>query len=98
MKRILFASLLLLVAAPAFAQQDRGDGKTEDGQKIVYEKNTKIDFDTKVIRGTQTAPVGISVVSHGSTTFEKFIPERRHFKLELLESAGLEAPAIILQR
>jgi len=85
MKRILFATLFL-VAVPAFAQQDRGDGKTEDGKTIRYEQNTKIDFDTKVIRGSTYQPTGIHVEGRAAGVFEKLIPERTHFKAELAHS------------
>lgn len=88
MKTALFVSMMVMASAPAFAQQDRGDGKTEDGKTIVYERNTTILFDETTIRGTEWKPVGILVVSHVGASFEKMIPERAHFKVELAKSTG----------
>ena len=92
MKRILFASLMVLsLAAPAFAQQesdtiDTGE-KTSDGKAIRVRKHDEVDFtNAPVIRGEVEKPMGKFFVPRRAEKFQVMIDERPDFKAALATS------------
>jgi hypothetical protein len=92
MNRIVFAFSLFLVAAPAFAQQDKGD-RTPDGKKVKYEVNTLIDYDTRIITGHTDKPLGVIGIARTPGKWNDMILERADFKGELLTSVGAQPKA-----
>jgi hypothetical protein len=94
MRRIVPAlALVILGTSTAFGQSASRPTVTgpvevrDDGTRVVYRTVETLDLDGSVLTGKAPGPTGISVNSHTDLPFEKMIPERTNFTLELTKSA-----------
>ena len=84
MKRLMCAVALMgLVAAPAFAQEER---VIQEEDRTVYRKKTVIDFTDVAVEGELTKPEGSYSVSKKKTRFDSLIKVRTDFNPELQQS------------
>lgn len=94
MRRIVPAlALVILGTSTAFGQSASRPAVTtpvevrDDGTRVVYRTVETLTLDGSVLLGKVPGPMGISVNSHEEAPFEKMIPERTNFTLELAKSA-----------
>jgi hypothetical protein len=75
-----------LFAAPAaFAQEDT---VIEEGDKVVFQKKTMIDFSDVNIDGELTKPEGSYITNRKKTRFRNLIELRGNFRPELSRSVS----------
>lgn len=87
--RLRLALCMLAFSTPSFAQQDSGSEEPKPERKVIYERNTKVDFDETVIPGTRRQPYEIFSNVRQPGRFDVWIPERSNFKNDLAESIGV---------
>jgi uncharacterized protein YdeI (BOF family) len=84
MRRALAVASLLVLSAPAFAQ----DNTTVEADKTVYNKKTVIDFSDVNIEGELTKPEGSYIKNRKKTRFRNLIELRGNFRPELARSVS----------
>jgi hypothetical protein len=85
---------MLVLAAPAFAQ-DKAAGKddpkgprvVQEADKVVVRKRTVIDFNDVTVEGELTKPEGSYLLNRNKTRFKSLIRLRDNFNPELQKSA-----------
>ncbi len=92
MLRRLVLVLVLVLAAPAFAQDkpakdDQGPKVVREADKIVVRKRTVIDFNDVTVEGELTKPEGSYLLNRKKTRFQSLIRLRDNFNPELQKSA-----------
>ncbi|HYH99841.1 adventurous gliding motility protein CglF [Hyalangium sp.] len=86
MKKLLTLCMMLVVA-PAFAQ-DEG-GKAEGGEgNVRYNKTTTIDFEDDTIEGDLTKPDGEYVEARKKVKHSNLIRIREDFQDKVMQSVG----------
>lgn len=84
MRMLLATSLLVLVAAPALAQDTVRTIQEED--RVVVRKKTVVDFTDVTVDGELTRPEGSYVLNKKRTRFKSLIKVRDNFHPELQKS------------
>jgi hypothetical protein len=74
----------LLFVNGAYAESKDSNQKN----KVVYEKNTKLNFDEAVVDGQFQNPDAQLVDSDKNVVFDSMIEEKKDFKKELKRSSG----------
>lgn len=82
MKRWLFLGITLLVL-PALAQEQRGAAESPE---VIYKKETVLDFEGDVVKGTFVRPEVDLVNAHKKTGHVSLIEVRANFLPEMLKS------------
>jgi hypothetical protein len=80
-KAILFAVVVLGLAAPAFAQDRKGGGEGN----VTYKKTTEFSFEDDTIEGDLTKPDG---ESRKKVKHSNLIKIREEFKDKVMQSVG----------
>lgn len=78
MKKLLWLSIVVLLAAPAFAQ-DKG---------VSYKKQTEYSFEDDTIEGDLTKPDGEYVEARKKVKHSNLIRIREEFKDKVMQSVG----------
>tara|TARA_R110000824_G_C15227084_1_gene678106 strand:+ start:5039 stop:5269 length:231 start_codon:yes stop_codon:yes gene_type:complete len=68
------------------AQADGPDDGLNDGPKIVYKKQTEIDFEAIELQGELVKPLGNFTIEKRKATFNPFIELRKDFDEEMSQS------------
>lgn len=77
MKKLLWLTIAVLVAAPAFAQD-----------KVSYKKQTEYSFEDDTIEGDLTKPDGEYVEARKKVKHSNLIRIREEFKDKVMQSVG----------
>ena len=75
------AALFLIVTGTAFAQE-----YNDDGVRIVYERETVIDFESMDVSGELVRPEGSMILDRRRAAFNPLIRLRTDFNEEMAES------------
>ena len=75
-------SLFLLLSSTAMAQSQYDD----DGNRIVYERETVIDFESMDVSGELVRPEGSMILDRRRASFNPLIRLRTDFNEEMAES------------
>lgn len=86
MTRLLLALAAILVAAPAWADEDTV--ADPEGGNVRYRKKTEIDFEDVSVDGELKKPQGALVLDKRQTTFNPLIRPREDFNQEMIESVN----------
>ena len=78
--------LLYLVMLTALA--DGPNDGLNDGPKIVYKKQTEIDFEAIELQGELVKPLGSFTIEKRKVTFNPFIELRKDFDEEMSQSVA----------
>jgi hypothetical protein len=78
----LFA-MAMVVTTEVFAQKQSGSK-----EKVVYEKNTRIDFEEKEVDGKFMSPDGKGVNSERRLEFDSLLDPKNSFSKELKRDSG----------
>lgn len=70
------------------AQADGPDDSPSDGPKIVYKKQTEIDFEAIELEGELVKPLGSFTIEKRKVTFNPFIELRKDFDEEMSQSVA----------
>jgi len=65
---------------------DTGERVIREEDKVIYEKETRVDFNDGVVDGDLRRPDGEVVRSRKKSEFQSMIQQRRDFTQELIES------------
>ena len=84
--KVSFSTFLVLLAAPAFAQETEKK-VVQEPDKVVVRKRTVIDFNDVTVEGELTKPEGSYLMNRNRTRFESLIRLRDNFNPELQKSA-----------
>ena len=82
--RLLLAASLLAFAAPAFAQDEGGEGESD--RKVVYKTKTEIDFEGLDVSGELQKPQSALVLDRKKAQFNPLIKLREDFNAEMEQS------------
>ena len=86
MKKLLCIGLLAFAPA-AFAQEDEGGGKADEGN-VKYSKQTTINFEDDTIEGDLTKPDGEYVEARKKVQHSNLIRIREDFEDKVMQSVG----------
>jgi hypothetical protein len=93
MNRTFWILIICLVggwtAASAFAQDNEDGASAEARKKIIYRKQSTVDFSDAVIEGKNTNPEGIYVVTPPARKFKGLLRLRPNFHRELIRDSLL---------
>ena len=70
------------------AQADGPDDGPSDGPKVVYKKQTEIDFEAIELQGELVKPLGSFIIEKRKATFNPFIELRKDFDEEMSQSVA----------
>ena len=86
--------LVLVLTAPAFAQDkpaakddQKGPRVVQEADRVVVRKRTVIDFNDVTVEGELTKPEGSYLLNRNKTRFQSLIRLRDNFNPELQKSA-----------
>ena len=86
MRSFLVALAAILVAPLAAVAEGPGETVIREEDKVVYEKETKLEFDDGVVDGDLLAPDGDVVRTNRRAEFQSMIQKRRDFFEEIEKS------------
>lgn len=78
-------ALLLVFATSAFAEEDK---IIQEEDKVVYKKETELDFSDVMVSGELIKPNGAYVKNRRKTRFPALIELRANFRPELMQTIG----------
>jgi hypothetical protein len=77
--KTLLATLMVLLSAPAFAQD-------EDADRVKYKDRTEIDFEDVDVKGELVKPAGSLLIDSKKIQFNPLIRLRENFNVEMKQS------------
>ncbi|WP_373045784.1 hypothetical protein [Vulgatibacter sp.] len=83
---LLAAAAALLPAAAVAAEDEAEETVIREDDKVVYEKNTRVNFNDGQVDGELIRPEGDVVRAQRKARFQSMIQQRRDFNKELRES------------
>lgn len=81
----MFFAISAMTVGSAMAQTRVRIIKGED--RVMFKKNTKIDFDGSAVEGELIKPEGSYMVQRSRVKFDSLIQPRKHFNIELMQNA-----------
>ena len=82
MKKYLLLISLTLFSSIAFAQEEVDD----EGRRVVYKKETEIDFEGLEVEGELVKPQGALLLERKKASFNPLIKLRSDFDIEMSQS------------
>ena len=84
MKQFLFLFSLTLFSSIAFAQEE----VDEEGRRVIYKKETEIDFEGLEVEGELVKPQGALLLERKKASFNPLIKLRSNFDIEMSQSVN----------
>lgn len=85
-REVFFISLLGWMVVSAFAAEPKPE-RIEKNSRVVYKKNTKLDFDAMSIQGELKNPAEFYFESRPPEKFDSLVSKRKNFHKEMLRDA-----------
>jgi hypothetical protein len=87
MKNAYYMSFILLLNIGLSVTKSSAQDSKKGADKVVYDKNTKLDFEEREVDGQFMSPDGRDVSGEKNIYFDSMLEERKSFQKELRRSS-----------